>query len=167
MAVNTSKPTNPLETLTKGGKTYNYHDAHTMQAVKDLETEVDAIPTELDSQYETPTSTQGISSPVSNDTFQQAIQKLNNAIVDNEETFAAALTEFEGDLPIRLSLPSNYAPSTLTNSALEPQPLELMRVSISKLHKAILDMEVTWAAALNELNEDLTALAARVTALES
>lgn len=167
MAVNTSKPTNPLETVTKGGKTYNYHDAHTMQAVKDLQTDVNAIPTALNNQYETPTSTQGTSSPVSNDTFQQAIQKLNNAIVDNEETFAAALNEFEEDMPNRLSLPSNYAASTLTNSALEPQPLELMRVSISKLHKAILDIETTWAAALNELNEDLTALAARVTALES
>ena len=133
---------------------------NTLHSIKDTaaRTALGNVQVSLDSNYQTPTKVQELNSPQTNDNFQTAIQKLNNGIVGDEETWAAALNQIEDDIVDALKLPSNYAASTGTNAQLIPVALETVYSAISKLHKAILDIEETWAAALNDLNDRVTNL---------
>lgn len=133
---------------------------NTLHSIKDTaaRTALENVQVSLDSNYQTPTKVQELNSPQTNDNFQTAIQKLNNGIVGDEETWAAALNQIEDNIIDAVKLPSNYAASTGTNEQLIPVALETVYSAISKLHKAILDIETTWAAALNDLNDRVTNL---------
>lgn len=115
----------------------------------------------LSNSYQTPTKVQELVSPVSGDTLEVAIQKLNNGIVDDEELWATVLTNLESritTLQNNISLPSGYSASSGTNNELIPESGDSLITAISKLHKAVLDLESMYSSLYNDLNTRLTAL---------
>lgn len=115
----------------------------------------------LSSSYQTPTKVQELVSPISGDTLEAAIQKLNNGIVDDEELWATVLTNLESritTLQNNVSLPSEYSASSGTNNELIPASGDSLITAISKLHKAVLDLESMYSSLYNDLNTRLTAL---------
>lgn len=140
-----------VDTIKKNNQSYAVKDSEVRTAVKNIQVS-------LDNTYQTPTKVQELVSPQTNDNFQSAIQKLNNGIVADEETWAAALNQIEDDIEDAMKLPSTYSESTDTNLDLIPEALDTIYVAISKIHKIISDLELVHAAALNNLNDRVTAL---------
>jgi len=142
---------NFVKTIKKNNKEYVVRDDEVRTAVK-------GIQISLDNTYQTPTKVQELVSPVTNDNFQLAIQKLNNGVVADEETWAAALNQIEDDIEDALKLPSTYVQSTETNENLNPVALDTLYTAVAKIHKILSDLELVHAAALNNLNDRVVAL---------
>lgn len=149
--VSINESANFIKTIKKGSKEYVVRDEEVRTAVK-------GIQISLDNTYQTPTKVQELVSPQTNDNFQSAIQKLNNGVVADEETWAAALNQIEDDIEDAMKLPSTYTESTETNQNLIPEALDTIYVAIAKIHKILSDLELVHAAALNNLNDRVTAL---------
>lgn len=141
---------NSVDRIKMGNITYDITDSKTKSAVENIQIS-------LNNDYVIPQYVQNQNTnPQSGDSFQTAIQKLNNAIITVESTIADTLTQFNDDVQEQLELPSSY--SEYSTSNVEPESGDTLITALSKLHKTLLDFEYIYADALTQLESRISAL---------
>lgn len=139
---------NYIISVSKKDNEYKINDEGAREALK-------TIQISLDEDYKTPIGAQLTNSPVTDDKFQAAIQKLNDGMIEYEAIHANALNMFERTMNANNHLSTGYDVDMIEENNPVPSRGDTIQEAIIKLHKSVLDLESMYANLLNDLNERL------------